>query len=150
MKTLKHPACTIDWVAQLLQLHSLGRATWISQGRHPNGTIVVKKKKKSNSSQGIFPSLLHQHFFPHYQFCQIQFKHLNPLSGTAVQQCSRSNVGYQCLMACHRNRHMFKAWVRMMVTVVGHTMADTSTSGENTRLGSIIISLSELAWFRKN
>ena len=40
METLKHPAYTLGWVAQLCRSWlSSGKASWISQGRNPTGTI---------------------------------------------------------------------------------------------------------------
>ena len=49
METLKHPACTIGWVVQLCcSWLSPGKATRISHGRNPIGTVVKKKKSKSN------------------------------------------------------------------------------------------------------
>ena len=52
METLKHPACTVGWVARLCRSWlSPGKATRISHGRNSNGTIqLLKKKKKKNSS----------------------------------------------------------------------------------------------------
>ena len=40
METLKHPARTVGWVARLCRSwHSLGKATRLSNGRNPNGTM---------------------------------------------------------------------------------------------------------------
>ena len=49
METLKHPACTVGWVARLCrtQLVFPGKATRISHGRNPNGTMQLFKKKKT-------------------------------------------------------------------------------------------------------
>ena len=42
METLKHPACTIGWVARLCSSWlSPGKATRISHGRNPNGTMQL-------------------------------------------------------------------------------------------------------------
>ena len=47
METLKHPVCTVGWVARLCRSWlSPGKATGISHGRNPRGTIQKKKKKK--------------------------------------------------------------------------------------------------------
>ena len=46
VETLKHPACTIGWVAQLCRSWlSPGKATQISHWRNPIGTIRSFKKK---------------------------------------------------------------------------------------------------------
>ena len=51
MKTLKHPACTVGWVARLCRSWlSLRKATRISHGRNPIGTIQLLKKSKSKSN----------------------------------------------------------------------------------------------------
>ena len=48
IETLKHPACTVGWVAQLCHSWlSPGKATQISLGRNPIRTIQLLKKKKS-------------------------------------------------------------------------------------------------------
>ena len=45
MKTLKHSACTLGWVAWLCcSWLSLGKATWIFHGRRPTRTIRLLKK----------------------------------------------------------------------------------------------------------
>ena len=74
MQTLKHPACTIGWVAQLCHSWlSPGKATGISHGRNPNGTIKEKKKRGlkggvashqvfSCITQQAFPKELKSHF----------------------------------------------------------------------------------------
>ena len=52
METLKHPACTVGWVARLCRSWlSPGKATRISHGRNPNGTMqsLQKKEKKKGS-----------------------------------------------------------------------------------------------------
>ena len=56
METLKHPACTLGWVAQLCcSWLSLGKATQISHGRNPIGTIlVVKSKVKVKYVEAVF------------------------------------------------------------------------------------------------
>ena len=42
LETLKHPACTVGWVARLRRSWlSLRKATQISHGRNPNGTIQL-------------------------------------------------------------------------------------------------------------
>ena len=42
IETLKHPACTVGWVARLCRSWlSLGKATGISHGRISNGTIQL-------------------------------------------------------------------------------------------------------------
>ena len=47
METLRHPACTIGWVAWLcLSWLSLGKATRISHRRNSFGTIQLFKKKR--------------------------------------------------------------------------------------------------------
>ena len=56
METLKHPACTVNWVVQLSHSWlSLGKATQISHGRNPIGTIQYKKKVYKEKSE--LPSL---------------------------------------------------------------------------------------------
>ena len=46
METLKHPACTVRWVAQLCRSWlSPGKATRISHERNPIGTMHLFKKK---------------------------------------------------------------------------------------------------------
>ena len=51
METLKHPACTVGWLAWLFRSWlSLGKATWISHGRYLTGTIHLLKKKDPISS----------------------------------------------------------------------------------------------------
>ena len=46
METLKHPACTVGWVAQLCCSRlSPGKATQTSHGRNAIGTIQLLKKK---------------------------------------------------------------------------------------------------------
>ena len=45
MGTLKHPACTVAWVARLCRTWlSPGELTRISHGKNPNGTILLLKK----------------------------------------------------------------------------------------------------------
>ena len=53
METLKHPACTVGWVARLCrtQLVFPGKATRISHGRNPNGTMQLFKKKKNKKKK---------------------------------------------------------------------------------------------------
>ena len=47
METLKHPAYIVVWAVWLRRSWiSLGKATWISYGRNPIGTIQLLKKKK--------------------------------------------------------------------------------------------------------
>ena len=47
METLKHPACTLGWVAWLCcSWLSPWKATWMSHGRNSIGTIQLLKKKK--------------------------------------------------------------------------------------------------------
>ena len=47
METLKHPTCTLGWVAWLCcSWLSPGKATWIFHGRIPIGTMQLLKKKK--------------------------------------------------------------------------------------------------------
>ena len=60
METLKHPACTIGWVAQLCcSWLSPEMATRISHGRNPIGTIQLLKVKVSPfSSSGKRPLLV--------------------------------------------------------------------------------------------
>ena len=54
MKTSKHPACTLGWVARLCRSWlSTGKATRISHGRNP---IVTIRKKKKKSSPDVIPS----------------------------------------------------------------------------------------------
>ena len=49
MDTLKHPACTVGWVARLFcSWLSLGEATGISYGRNPNGAIQLYTKKSAH------------------------------------------------------------------------------------------------------
>ena len=49
METLKHPACTVGWVARLCHSWlSPGRSTRISHKRNTNGTIQLLKKKKKH------------------------------------------------------------------------------------------------------
>ena len=44
METPKHPACSVSLEAWLRRgWHSAGKATWISHGRNPNGTIQLYK-----------------------------------------------------------------------------------------------------------
>ena len=48
METLKHPACTVGWVARFCHSWlSPGKATRISHGRNPIGTIQLLQKKHS-------------------------------------------------------------------------------------------------------
>ena len=52
IKTLKHPACTVGWLVWLSHWLSLGKATWISHGRNPIGTIqLYPPKNKQNHTQ---------------------------------------------------------------------------------------------------
>ena len=55
METLKHSACSVVWVARLCRSwFSVGKATRISRGRNPNGTIqLLKKKKKCSVLLGV-------------------------------------------------------------------------------------------------
>ena len=47
METLKHPACTVGWVARLCRSCLFqGKATQISLGRNPTATLQLLKKKK--------------------------------------------------------------------------------------------------------
>ena len=47
METLNHPACTVGWLARLCHSWlSPVKATRISHGRNPNGTIQLLKKRE--------------------------------------------------------------------------------------------------------
>ena len=49
METLKHPACTVDWVARLCRSWlSPGKAARISHGRNPNGRTQCNTHKQTN------------------------------------------------------------------------------------------------------
>ena len=62
METLKHPACTVGWVVPLCcSWLSTGKATRISHGRNPFGTIQLLKKnflKKATKSHPSFQTTL--------------------------------------------------------------------------------------------
>ena len=50
METLKHPACTVGWVARLCRSWlSPRKATRISHGRNPIGTIQLLKKRRKQT-----------------------------------------------------------------------------------------------------
>ena len=50
METLKHPACTVGWVAQLCcSWLTPGKATQISIGKSPNGTIELLTQNKQKT-----------------------------------------------------------------------------------------------------
>ena len=54
METLKHPACTLGWVVWLCcSCLSPGKATQISHGRNPKGTIQQLKKRRKKNSEKI-------------------------------------------------------------------------------------------------
>ena len=65
METLKHPACTVGWVIWVARLCrsclSPGKATRISHGRNPNGTIQLLKIKK-NIKKALFLAVLWLNF----------------------------------------------------------------------------------------
>ena len=47
METLKHPVCTVSWVARLCRGgFPREKATRFSQGRNPNGTIQLLERRK--------------------------------------------------------------------------------------------------------
>ena len=50
METLKHPACSLCWVARLCRSWlSPGKATRISHGRNPIGTVRMEEEKKTKN-----------------------------------------------------------------------------------------------------
>ena len=55
METLKHPACTVGWVGRLCRSwRSPGKATRISYGRNPIGTIQLSRKKVIETAHTTF------------------------------------------------------------------------------------------------
>ena len=47
MEAVKHPACTVGWVARLIAAaFPRGKATWISHGRNLKGTTQLKNEFK--------------------------------------------------------------------------------------------------------
>ena len=67
IETLQHLLCTVGWAAQLCRSWlSLGKATWISYGRNPIGTILLYKvkvklkKRKEPLTLPFFQTLLKQ------------------------------------------------------------------------------------------
>ena len=54
METIKHPACTVGWVAWLsCSWLSPGKATRISHGRNPIWTIQLQKVKKKEKKVSV-------------------------------------------------------------------------------------------------
>ena len=54
METLKHPACTVDWVARLCRSWlPPGKAIRISHGRNPSGTIQLCSSSNNNNTFGF-------------------------------------------------------------------------------------------------
>ena len=79
METLKHPACTVGWVAQLYcSWLSSRKATQISQVKNPIGgnTVVKSKSKKKTIKHSLYASgessFLQTHILvqAHIQSCQ--------------------------------------------------------------------------------